>query len=198
MKKIKLFSALLGLSFANANAQTPLPTGESFEGFISATSFTANTPYPGSWSSNIGGTFTYATGQAGLAAKIDIANEYVQVNTVDQIGVVSYYLRGWNTGGAWSGTFKLQESVNGTTWTDLTVFANTLSSTAYTNYTVTPNSSSRFLKWILTTKVSGNNVGLDEINIAAAQLTGQEINVKQVITLKKQIYQPLILVHMGL
>ncbi|MCF8424970.1 MAG: endonuclease [Bacteroidia bacterium] len=179
MKKIKLFGALLGLSFANANAQTPLPTGEKFEGFISATSFTANALYPGSWSSNIGGTFTYATGQAGLAAKIDIANEYVQVNTVDQIGVVSYYLRGWNTGGAWSGTFKLQESVNGTTWTDLTVFANTISSTAYTNYTVTPNSSSRYLKWILTTKVSGNNVGLDEINIAAAPITAQEINVKQ-------------------
>ena len=179
MKKINLLTALLGLSFANANAQTPLPTGEAFEGFTSASSFTANALYPGSWSSNIGGTFTYATGQSGLAAKIDIATEYVQVNTADQIGVVSYYLKGWNTGGTWSGTFKLQESVNGTTWTDLTVFANTISSTAYTNYTVTPNSSSRYLKWILTTKVSGNNVGLDEINIAAAPITAQEINVKQ-------------------
>jgi len=179
MKKIKLFSALLGLSFANANAQTPLPTGEKFEGFISATSFTANTLYPGSWSSNIGGTFTYATGQAGLAAKIDIANEYVQVNTVDQIGVVSYYLKGWSTVNSWSGTFKLQESVDGTTWTDLTTFTNNLNFSAYNNYTVTPNASSRYLKWILTTKVSGFNVGLDEINIAAAPITAQEINVKQ-------------------
>jgi endonuclease I len=179
MKKIKLVAAFLGLAITNVNAQTPLPTGEKFEGFISATSFTANTLYPGSWSSNIGGTFTYGTGQAGLAAKLDIANEYVQVNTVDQIGVVSYYLKGWNTGGAWSGTFKLQESVNGTTWTDLTVFANTLSDAAYVNYTVTPNASSRYLKWIFATKVTGNNVGLDEINIAAAPITAQEINVKQ-------------------
>jgi endonuclease I len=176
MKKIKLFAALVGLGFANANAQCPLPTGYNFENFISASSFT---PCSTGWSTNIGGTFTYATGQAGLAGKIDIANEYVQIFTADAMGVVSYYAKGWNTGGAWLGTFKLQESTNGTTWTDLTVFAGTLSSTAYTNYTVTPNSNSRYLKWVLTTKATGNNVGLDEINITAAPVTAQEINVKQ-------------------
>lgn len=176
MKKIKLFAALLGLSLANANAQCPLPTGYNFENFISASSFT---PCSTGWSTNIGGTFTYATGQSGIAAKIDIANEYVQINTADQMGVVTYYAKGWNTGGAWLGTFKLQESTNGTTWTDLTVFNGSLSSTAYTQYTVTPNSNSRYLKWILTTKASQNNVGLDEINITAAPVTAQEINVKQ-------------------
>ena len=176
MKKIKLFAALLGLSFANANAQCPLPTGYNFENFISASSFT---PCSTGWSTNIGGTFTYATGQSGIAAKIDIANEYVQINTADQMGVVTYYAKGWNTGGAWLGTFKLQESTNGTTWTDLTVFNGSLSSTAYTQYTVTPNSNSRYLKWILTAKTTGNNVGLDEINITAAPVTAQEINVKQ-------------------
>jgi len=176
MKKIKLFAALMGLGLANANAQCPLPTGYNFENFISASSFT---PCTTGWSTNIGGTFTYATGQSGLAGKIDIAGEYVQLFSNDQIGVVSYYLKGWNTGGAWSGTFKLQESVNGTAWTDLTVFANTLSSTAYVNYTVTPNPASRYLKWILSAKTTGNNVGIDEINIAAAPITAQEINVKQ-------------------
>lgn len=176
MKKIKLIAAILGLGFATANAQCPLPTGYNFENFISASSFT---PCTTGWSTNIGGTFTYATGQVGLAGKIDLLGEYVQVYTADQMGVVSYYLKGWNTGGAWAGTFKLQESANGTSWTDLTVFANTLSSTGYVNYTVTPNSSSRYLKWILSTKATGNNVGLDEINIAAAPVTAQEINVKQ-------------------
>ncbi len=173
---MKLFAAIFGLGIASANAQCPLPTGYNFENFISASSFT---PCTTGWSTNIGGTFTYATGQAGLAGKIDIANEYVQLFTADQIGVVSYWLKGWNTGGSWAGTFKLQESTNGTTWTDLTVFANTLNSASYVNYTVTPNASSRYLKWILTTKATGNNVGLDEINIAAAPLTAQEINVKQ-------------------
>ncbi len=180
MKKIKLFAALLGLSIANVQAQCPLPTGESFETFTSASSFTANALYSGSWTSNIGGTFTYATGQVGLASRIDIANEYVQVNTNDAMGVVSYYLKGWTTSSApWSGTFKLQESVNGTTWTDITVLTNNLNVNSYINYTVTPNANSRYLKWILTTKVSGSNVGLDEINIAAAPITAQEINVKQ-------------------
>ena len=179
MKKIKLFAALLSLGVAKLNAQTPLPTGESFEGFISASSFTANTPYPGSWSSNISGTFTYGSGQVGLSAKLDITGEYVQVYTSDAMGVVSYYLKGYNTGGAWAGTFKLQESTNGTTWTDLTVFANNLNPAAFVNYTVTPNSNSRYLKWIFSTKSPNNNVGLDEINIAAAPITAQEINVKQ-------------------
>ena len=176
MKKIKLMALLLGASFLNVNAQCPLPTGYNFENFISAGSFT---PCTTGWSTNISGTFTYPTGQVGIAGKLDIAGEYVQFYSADQIGVVSYYLKGWNTGGAWSGTFKLQESTNGTAWTDLTVFNNTLSSTAYVNYTVTPNANSRYLQWIFTTKSPSNNVGIDEINIAAAPITAQEINVKQ-------------------
>lgn len=176
MKKIKLFAALFTLGMASMKAQCPLPTGYNFENFISASSFT---PCTTGWSTNISGTFTYGSGQSGISGKIDLQGEYVQFYSADQIGVVSYYLKGFNTGGAWSGTFKLQESVNGTTWTDLTTFANTLSSTAFNNYTVTPNSASRYLKWILSTKVTGNNVGIDEINIAAAPITAQEINVKQ-------------------
>lgn len=176
MKKIKLFAALFTLGMASMKAQCPLPTGYNFENFISASSFT---PCTTGWSTNISGTFTYGSGQSGISGKIDLQGEYVQFYSADQIGVVSYYLKGFNTGGAWSGTFKLQESSNGTVWTDLTTFANTLSSTAFTNYTVTPNSASRYLKWILSTKVSGNNVGIDEINIAAAPITAQEINVKQ-------------------
>lgn len=182
MKKIKLMTLLFGTSFLNANAQCPLPTGYNFENFTSAGSFT---PCTTGWSTNIGGTFTYATGQVGIAGKIDNISpasgtmEYIQFYSADQIGVVSYYLKGWNTGGAWSGTFKLQESTNGTAWTDLTVFTNNLSSTAYVNYTVTPNANSRYLQWIFTNKTTGNNVGIDEINIAAAPITAQEINVKQ-------------------
>ena len=177
MKKIKLFAAIFGLGFATANAQCPLPVGYNFENFISAASFT---PCTTGWTTNIGGSFTYATGQVGLAGRIDLANEYVQVNTADAMGVVSYYLKGWNTGGTWQGTFKLQESTNGSTWTDLTVLTNAaISSTGYTNFTVTPNSNSRYLKWILTNKVLGHNLGVDEINIAPAPVTAQEINVKQ-------------------
>ncbi len=176
MKKIKLFAALMGLGLANANAQCPLPTGYNFENFISATSFT---PCTTGWSTNVSGTFTYGSGQVGLSGKLDLTGEYVQLFTADAMGVVSYYAKGYNTGGAWLGTFKLQESTNGTAWTDLTVFAGTLSSTAFTNYTVTPNTNSRYLRWILSAKTSGNNVGLDEINITAAPVTAQEINIKQ-------------------
>ena len=179
MKKITTIISAMALSFG-ALAQAPLPTSENFNTFTSASM------QPG-WSTNIGGTFTYATGfGTGTAAKLDntamtgtITSEYVQVNTSDAMGVVSYYLKGWNTGGAWSGVFTLEESVLGVTWTALQTYSNTLSSTAYTQYTVTPNSNSRFLRWIFTNKTTGNNVGLDEINITAAPVTAQEINVKQ-------------------
>jgi endonuclease I len=171
MNKIKILISALVLSFG-AMAQAPLPTSENFNAFISTSM------QPG-WSTNIGGTFTYATGVSGTAGKIDIAGEYVMVNTVDAMGVVSYYLKGWNTGGAWLGVFTLEESVLGATWTALQTYSNTLSSAAYTQYTVTPNPSSRYLRWILTTKATGNNVGIDDVNITAAPVTAQEINVKQ-------------------
>ncbi len=171
MKKIKTLISALVLSFG-AMAQAPLPTSENFNAFVSTSM------QPG-WSTNIGGTFTYATGVSGTAGKLDIGGEYVMVNTVDAMGVVSYYLKGWNTGGSWLGVFTLEESVLGVTWTALQTYSNTLSSAAYTQYTVTPNPSSRYLRWIFTTKATNNNVGIDDINIIAAPVTAQEINVKQ-------------------
>lgn len=171
MKKITTLLSAVVISLG-LNAQAPLPTQEKFETFSSTTMQTG-------WSTNISGTFIYSTGQSGVAGRLDIASEYVQVHTNDAMGVVSYYLKGWNTGGAWQGTFKLQESVLGTSWTDLTVFTNNLNSGSYVNYTVTPAPSSRYLRWFFDNKTTGNNVGLDEINITAAPVTAQEINVKQ-------------------
>mgnify|MGYP000879292506 FL=1 len=177
MKKIKTLVSALVLSFG-AIAQAPLPSTENFNAFTSAVM------QPG-WSTNIGGTFTYGTGVSGTAAKFDNtamtsgSTEYIMVNTADAMGVVSYYLKGWNTGGAWLGTFTLEESVGGTTWTALQTYAGSLSSTAYVQYTVTPNPSSRFLRWNFTSKSPNNNVGLDDVNITAAPVTAQEINVKQ-------------------
>lgn len=176
MKKIKLFAALMGLGLANASAQAPLPTGYDFNNFVSA----ANLPV--GWSTNITGTFTYASGQVGTAAKIDLASENVSVFTADQMGLVTYYLKGYSTGSTWSGVFKVEESTNGTTWTALATYSNNLTATAYTSYSITPNASSRYLRWILSTKVSGFNASVDEINIVAAPVTAQEINVKQAAT----------------
>lgn len=135
MKTYIKIAALLCLGLTQIKAQCPLPTGYNFENFTSAASFS---PCTTGWTTNISGTFTYGSGQAGISGKFDQQGEYIQFYSADPIGTVSYYLKGFNTGGAWSGTFKLQESINGSTWTDLTTFANTLSSTAFTNYTVTP------------------------------------------------------------
>ena len=119
MKKIKLFAGIFSLGFASANAQCALPTGYNFENFISAASFT---PCTAGWSTNISGTFTYAGGQVGLAGKLDLQGEYIKFFSSDVIGVVTYYVKG-NYGTpatSWSGTFDLDESVNGTSWTNIT------------------------------------------------------------------------------
>jgi hypothetical protein len=175
MKKIFLLS-LIGFSILNFNssAQAPLPSSYGFEGFSGSASM------PPGWTSNITGAFTYATGQNGVAAKLDAVGEYVQVFTADPMGAVTFYLQGWIGGTAtvWTGTFKVQESANGNTFTDLASYT-TLNNNNYQQYTVNPASASRYLKWVFTTKASGCNVGLDEINIPLAAIQTPRIGLQQ-------------------
>ncbi len=173
MKKIKLFAILCSMQVINANAQAPLPTQEKFETFTSTTMQTG-------WSTNVSGTFQYASGQSGAAGKLDLQGEYVKVFTSDAMGAVTYYVKG-NYGTpatSWSGTFDLDESPDGSTWTNITHHT-VLNGSSYQSFTVTPNPASRYLRWNFATKVTGCNIGLDEINIAAAAVTAQEINIKQ-------------------
>ncbi|HPH81615.1 MAG TPA: endonuclease [Flavobacteriales bacterium] len=175
MRKFFLGLASILMSFQGFS-QAALPTSYNFDNFSSAASL------PTGWSTNISGTFTYSSGQSGLAGKIDIQGEYIQIQTADPIGSLSYYLRGWIGGGAssWSGTFKVQESINGTTWTDLASYTS-LNSNAYELFTVSPASNSRYVRFFYETKIqnAGSNVGLDEVSATLGVLPNREINVKQ-------------------
>ncbi len=152
--------------------QAALPSFYDFQNFTT----TANLPV--GWTSNITGTFTYATGQAGIAGRLDATGEYVQIYTADPMGAVTYYIKGFLASGSWTGTFTIEESVNGSSWTALNTHT-TLNSTTWTLVTVNPNSASRYLRFFFTNKVSGYNVGIDEINIPMGVITAQEINIKQ-------------------
>lgn len=156
------------------SSQAALPTSYNFDNFSSAASL------PTGWTTNIAGTFTYASGQSGLAGKLDLEGEFIQIQTADPIGTLTYYLKGWIGGGptSWSGTFKVQESINGSTWTDLATYS-TLNSNAYELFTISPLSSSRFIRFYFDTKVSGCNVGIDDVNATLGVLPNREINVKQ-------------------
>ena len=173
-KQIKLLGAFL-LSSMLGFSQAALPTSENFDLFNG--SFTQI-----GWTFNnvAGVAFTYPTGGVGgtPAGKLDAAGEYVQVFVGGQMGAVVYNLKGNNTGGAFSGTFDVQESPDGTTWTTLFSHVNNLNTTTMTQYTVTPAAASRYLRFNFTVKATGNNVGIDNVSIAAGVPTVQDINMK--------------------
>jgi endonuclease I len=172
MKKITLIMMLV-ISAITGFAQAPLPTSENFTGF------TGTFSQPGWTYFNVTGTtYTYASGQVGVAGRLDATGEYIDVYVGGQMGNVTYYLKGQNSGGAWAGTFKVRESTNGSTWSDMATYTGTLSSTAFNLYTVTPAAASRYVRFEFTSKTSGNNVAIDEINIAAGVPANQDINVK--------------------
>ncbi len=173
MKKILILLTALIISIQGFS-QAALPTSYNFENFIGAASM------PIGWTTNITGAFTYASGQSGIAGKLDATGEYIQIQTADPIGTLSYYLKGWIGGGptSWSGTFKVQQSVDGSVWTDLTTYTS-LNSNAYELFTSSPASASRYVRFFFDTKVTGCNVGLDEVNATLGVQTNREINVKQ-------------------
>ena len=103
-------------------------------------------------------------GSGGTAAKFDTTGDYLQIHIGGSAGEVSYYTQGNSLSGDY--VFKVQESANGSTWTDVRVFngGSPLASTvaAHTNALL---GTTRHVKFIYVTKASGN-VGLDGVRIS--------------------------------
>jgi hypothetical protein len=172
MKKT-ILTSVLSLFGAMAFAQATLPSTENFTGFT-------GTGMQTGWSfNNVTGTsFTYTSGgpSGAPSGKMDATGEYVQAHVGGQMGPTTFYL--WGTGAApWNGTFNVRESVDGTNWTNISTYTNNLPS-SFTQYTVTPSASARYIRWEFTLKLSGYNVGIDDINITAGVAATSDINVK--------------------
>jgi len=162
MKKL-YFIAIAAILSLNSFSQAILP------GFYNFENFTAVDSLPDGWTSNISGTYTYANGQVGKAGRLDNTGEYILIETAQAIDTVKYYIKGF-TGGAvgtvWDGVFKVQESADTSTWYDL-VSDTTLTNT-FVLRSLTPAAESRFIRFYFDTKVSGSNVGLDEITLKSS------------------------------
>lgn len=175
MKKKAGITSVLALFGTMAMAQATLPSSEDFN------SFTGTFSQAG-WSFNNvnGGAANYTTGGVSNTAcgKLDATGEYVQVFVGGQMGAVTYYLEGTSINSTWSGTFDVQESIDGSSWSSMANFTNNLSVTSINQFTVNPTSTSRYIRWYFTAKVSGYNVRIDNINISAGVPTEQDINVK--------------------
>jgi endonuclease I len=170
MKKI-IYSSLLTLTLnIGAFAQAVLPTSCTF----------SPTTLPTGWSeTNVNSAtppYYTASGNPAPAYKMDATGDLMQIAFSTTPGTFTYDLAGNSFSG---GTFKVQESANGTTWTDMrTITASPGASGAYVTYTDNPNSASRFVRFNYVNKSAGN-IGVDNVTLNAGVSANQEILVKQ-------------------
>ncbi len=172
MKNLFLLSISILLS-VDLLAQTSLPASWNFD----------DSNVPNGWVESLGtnGSTRYTSGQttySGYSCKLDSDDEYVLVHFSDVCSSVNYFLLG-NGQGQTNDVFSIQESVDGNTWTDMRVLVDTdLDPSNYIEYTDYPMATSRYIRWYFTNKVSGRNVGLDEITLEPQAPTSvQEIDV---------------------
>ncbi len=184
----KLLLLILMLAGRGILAQTPLPTFWNF-------SAPAITSPPNGWTSGLatGGTNLTYTGNGtsiggdNTAARFDATGDFMTIWFAEKAGPLSYYIKGTgiSPAPAFTGTFSVQESVDGTSFTDLKVFTTASPAPggnmgAANKFVHTPAAASRYVLFFYTSKLSGSNIALDSVLIKAAPAgTTPAIVVKQ-------------------
>jgi endonuclease I len=146
-------------------------------------------PLPPGWTSQLllgsGTATTYTSGGSAYtipSCRLDNTGEFVAIHFADQPGAVSYWIKG-NVGGTTTvfiGTFSIQESVDGQTWTNMRTFTGTqLSASQYAQYSDVPLAASRWVRFFFTDKQPGANVGLDDISVGNPVVPGPALKVKE-------------------
>jgi hypothetical protein len=178
--KPNLLSFILLFSFLGyTRAQTALPTSWNF----SAPPISSP---PAGWTLGLGtnGNLTYSgasnsVGGDGVSARLDANGEFVKIWFSDAPGAVSYYMKGTGIAPApaFQGQFKIQQSADDVTYTDLRSFttANPLTGTI-TKYVDNPVAATRYIRFFYTEKLAGSNIALDSILIKAAP-AGQSASI---------------------
>ena len=169
-----IFALILAGTSCTLLAQTTLPTSWDF----------ATTPasLPTGWSTNT--TASYSSGLQDLsggtsrAGKLQSTGHYFTVYFFDEPGTVTFNLRAYSSNGAnFSGTFLVEESENGSSWNTLETFGDNDFGNSWDQFTTTPDVDARYIRFNLSNKISGVNVGLDDVSISESVPTEQEINV---------------------
>ncbi|MDR0994042.1 MAG: hypothetical protein LBN38_05710 [Verrucomicrobiota bacterium] len=167
MKKWLAGLACVGLCMA-AWGQATLPTSFSGPDWKTAASL------PEGWTSAMGNDYgANYDGEGGVAGGFRATGQALTIHFSGTATSLSYWLRHNKSGLDWAAAvneFKVEESVDGATWTDLRVFSATevLPSTA-TMFTDTPSASAQYIRFVYTAKGSdGGNVGIDGVTVAGA------------------------------
>lgn len=165
MKK-RIISIFVGLTTSLfAFAQATLPTSCDFTG--------SQLPAVG-WTASAADYYT-ASGSPEPAFKFKSTGNSLTINVASAPGVMSFDLMGNSFSGA--GSFEVQESIDGTTYTTNKVYDGTnIPTTSYTSQSLTLSSATRFIKFIYILK-TGGNVGLDNVVVNAAAVSNQQMSV---------------------
>lgn len=175
MKKIKLFLICILASMQALFAQAPVPTSFDFENFAAM---------PNGWTitdiNTTGGlTYTAANSCGSTALRLDADNEALTIQVGQQPGPLTFSIRATGPWGA--GIFKIQESVDGSNYSNMIIFnsSNVMPNASCTTITVTPaNTLSRYIRFFYEDKISGANTAIDDVSIAAPVLTAATLSVE--------------------
>jgi Endonuclease I/Secretion system C-terminal sorting domain len=137
-------------------AQAVLPASWSF----------ATSTLPLGWNQT-GIAYYSASGNTAPACKFDDTGDLLSIYFTGAPGILTYYIAGNSFA---NGTFWVEQSVDGNSWTSLHTFTATISS-SYHLVTDTPQIATRFIRFNYFNKVAGN-VGLDDVSIAAYTAPG--------------------------
>jgi hypothetical protein len=176
MKKLLTIAASL-LLFSEMNAQTSVPTSWDCTGATPPNGWTF-VPTGGNGNTN----YTASAACDGVSSlRLDAQNEALIIFLGQQPGEISYQIGGSTSGSPFEGTFSVQESVDGVTYTNIISYVDSdLGVNACLSDQVMPaNPLSRYIRFFFENKVSGSNVKLDEISIAVPAVEEASIEVQQ-------------------
>ena len=107
----------------------------------------------------VNGLGTYGTSPK---MKFDSTGDYAMLKIGQAPGILSFDVKGNPGSGSWTGTFKVQTSINGSDYSDLAVYTDDISTSKET-ITLTMPENVRYIKWILTDRKA--NVALGNIKL---------------------------------
>ncbi|MFM1897808.1 MAG: hypothetical protein RL577_48 [Bacteroidota bacterium] len=145
-------------------AQATLPTSWDFTTIASP---------PTGWNKDLSknnGNETYSGGgyyvSGPFAIKFDGSGEYLMINFSSKPDTLQYWIRGTGSN-SWEGQFAVEESADGNSWSTVRSYNNDMPLT-YVQVIDKLKTSSRYVRFIFSSKASGFNVAMDDVYIGPA------------------------------
>lgn len=164
MKKLYGFALALVSSVGMAFSQATLPAFWNCNDPAGApTGFTLN--------QGTSGTFVYTSANlvksTPAAIRLDVTGEWIKINWTGTADTLWFYAAGTGASGvtAWKGTFDVEASADGSTWTSVKKFVDTDMPMGTKQLFAQVGSTARYARLIFTSKTSGYNLAIDDIEV---------------------------------